>query len=135
LEAATAAAVENEISLHYKVGKTLSGVSSNDVGKLKTNSSQKETKSSQVTTETNPKTQGIITVHVTKSVRDSSPESIVTIWTRRLELRHPVSIPVGVKYVTRQVQSGGLSSAKVLIPESLCSLAQRMVGSQQGSST
>jgi hypothetical protein len=49
----------------------------------------------------------------------SSPESIVTIWTRRMKLRHPVSIPDGVKCVNRQVQSGGLSSAMILIPESL----------------
>jgi hypothetical protein len=58
--------------------------------------------------------------HVSKNVTvGSSPESIVTIWTHRLELRHPVSIPDGFKRVYLQMQSDGLSCAKVLIPESL----------------
>jgi hypothetical protein len=49
----------------------------------------------------------------------SAPERIVTVGTHRLEVQHPVSIPADVKCVNRQVQSGGLSSAMVLVPESL----------------
>jgi hypothetical protein len=62
----------------------------------------------------------IIAVHVSKSAPGgSSPERIVAVGITASTFKHPISIPVGVKCVNPQAQSGGRSSAKVSIPESL----------------
>jgi hypothetical protein len=46
-----------------------------------------------------------------------------------LDVQQPVSIPDDVTCVNRQVQSGGLSSAKVFVPESLMFLGAANGGS------
>jgi hypothetical protein len=101
--------------LIYVVGKTLRGVSSNDVGELKAKFVAKRTQSQAKSLEAlNSKFNDITAVHVSKNAPGgSSRESIVTFWTHRLDIQHPVSIPDGVKCVNLQAQTSGLSSAEV----------------------
>jgi hypothetical protein len=67
LDAGTAAAVEKAVSLIYKVGKTLNGVSSDDVGELKVKFVANGNKSQAKTPEElSSKCNDIIAVHVSK---------------------------------------------------------------------
>jgi hypothetical protein len=115
--------------LIYNVGQTLSGVSSNDVDKLKAELIAKRQSQLKTQEELSSKCIDIIAVHVGKNATGrSSPESIAIVEPHRLDVQHPVSLPDGVKCVTLQVQSGGRSCAMLLIPESLMFLGATHAG-------